>query len=148
MTVFIKEVPVEDIYPLRNKVLRPGQPVQSCHYDEDSMVGVFHLAAIENNRVVGIASFYPEAHPSLSADNAWRLRGMATDSDVRGQGIGRALLKHGINSCSLRGGNLLWCNARTAALPFYRKLDFEIQGNEFMIENIGPHYLMYYQISD
>lgn len=141
----IKEVAVADVYQLRNKVLRPGQPVEACHYKEDSRDGVFHLAATDNNAIVGIASFYPERHPELKEDSSWRLRGMATDPDVRGQGIGVKLLRQGIKNCHSRGAKILWCNARTSAMAFYRKLNFEIYGDEFMIENIGPHYLMYYK---
>ncbi|WP_223670765.1 GNAT family N-acetyltransferase [Kangiella shandongensis] len=141
----IKEVAVNDVYPLRSKVLRPGQPIEACHYKEDSREGVFHLAASDKGAVIGIASFYPEQHPQFNDANSWRLRGMATDPEVRGQGLGLKLLQQGIRHCQARGATILWCNARTSAMPFYRKLNFEIYGDEFMIENIGPHYLMYYK---
>lgn len=68
---------------------------------------------------------------------------MATSESVRGLGIGRKLLEQGINECRKKGGDLLWCNARTSAAGFYRKLNFAIQGEVFNIENIGPHYVMY-----
>ena len=70
---------------------------------------------------------------------------MATDPEVRGQGLGIQLLQQGLKECQSRGASLLWCNARTSAAEFYRKLNFDIKGEEFMIENIGLHYLMYYQ---
>ena len=143
--VSIKEVPVEKVYGLRSKVLRPGQPIESCHYLEDLLPGVFHLAAEQQGEVIGIASFYPESHPQIDSDESWRLRGMATDPAVRGQGVGRELLKEGIRQCASRGAGILWCNARTSAIEFYRKLNFDIKGEEFMIKNIGPHYLMYYR---
>jgi len=145
MNIEINVVPVEEIYPLRHKVLRAGQPIETCYYPEDSREGVFHLAAIKDGSVVGIASFYPENHDSLSHSHCWRLRGMATSESIRGQGVGRQLLQHGLLHCQQLGADLLWCNARVSASEFYRKLNFAIQGEAFNIEDIGPHYLMYYQ---
>ena len=145
MNINISVVPVQKIYPLRHQVLRTGQPIETCYYPEDSRDGVFHLAAIRDAEVVGIASFYPENHDAFGDGNCWRLRGMATSEKVRGQGVGRQLLQHGLTHCHQQGAGLLWCNARVSASEFYRKLNFAIQGEAFNIEDIGPHYLMYYQ---
>ena len=142
-SVVFKEVPIEEIYPLRHQVLRKGQPIDTCYYPEDSRQGVFHVAALEDDNIIGIASFYPEVHVAFDSKSSWRLRGMATSESVRGLGIGRKLLEQGINECRKKGGDLLWCNARTSAAGFYRKLNFAIQGEVFNIENIGPHYVMY-----
>lgn len=149
MIITVKNIEVEAVYPLRSQVLRPGQPIKSCSYEEDSRVGVFHLGIYQNSKLVGIGSFYPENHEYLcdrtSVATGWRLRGMATVPDVRGQGLGTQLLQQGLKECQSRGASVLWCNARTNAVDFYRKLNFDIKGEEFMIENIGLHYLMYYQ---
>lgn len=146
----IKSVPQATIIPLRHSVLRAGQPVESCYYEEDSMEGCFHVAASIDGKVVAVASFYPESHPKLDTDSksygdsAWRLRGMATQVDFQGQGIGAELLKTGIEMCREKGAQVLWCNARTSAAPFYSKLNFDIKGEEFVIDGIGPHYFMHY----
>ena len=58
---------------------------------------------------------------------AWRLRGMATDSNRQSQGIGGALLDYLIDwaitdppiSQRIR---IFWCNARVPALAFYQRL--------------------------
>jgi len=145
MATTIRIADVSEIYPIRNEVLRPGLSIESCYYPEDSRDGVFHLIAEQNEVAVGIASFYPEKHPEFTQANSWRLRGMATVDEVRGAGFGIQLLQKGIEECRHKGADLLWCNARTSALGFYQKLNFGIKGDEFMIENIGPHFLMYYQ---
>ncbi|GAA0211774.1 hypothetical protein GCM10009123_18760 [Kangiella japonica] len=119
--------------------------MSSCHYPEDDFDGVFHLVAENDNTIVGIGSFYPEECVGIDSAASYRLRGMATVSSIRGQGIGRNLLEEGIRQCRLRGAELLWCNARTSAVPFYRKLNFDIKGEEFMIDSIGPHFLMVYR---
>ncbi|GAA4354579.1 GNAT family N-acetyltransferase [Kangiella marina] len=145
MKMMIQEIEINDVYPLRQRVLRPGQPIESCHFPEDTLPGVFHLGASVESVIVGIASFYPEKHPKLDGAEHWRLRGMATDERVRGQGLGRELLLEGIKSCAEKGADLLWCNARVSAADFYHKLNFEIHGEAFIIENIGPHFLMSYK---
>lgn len=154
MIISIDTIELEDVYLLRNKVLRPGLSIESCHYDEDNRKGVFHLGVFQDKAIVGIASFYPERQDKLSdvvlthhtpAHDSWRLRGMATEPSVRGRGLGIQLLRQGIKECETRGASILWCNARSNAVSFYQKLNFDIKGEEFMIENIGPHYLMYYK---
>ncbi|HEY9030226.1 MAG TPA: GNAT family N-acetyltransferase [Kangiella sp.] len=148
--LIIRSVPQANIIPLRHSVLRAGQPVETCYYEEDNMEGCFHLAAFIDGRVVSIASFYPESHSKqdtdseLDRDCTWRLRGMATDPESQGKGYGAELLKEGLRICNEKGARVLWCNARTTAAPFYSKLNFDIKGEEFEIEGIGPHYFMSY----
>jgi predicted GNAT family N-acyltransferase len=38
-------------------------------------------------------------------------------------------------------GDLLWCNARTVALPFYTDHGFTIVGDEFLAAHGVPHFL-------
>lgn len=138
----IKKVPLEVIIPLRHKVLRTGRPISECTYQEDAVEGCFHVACFDGDKVIGIASFYPESHSYEPSDNVWRLRGMATDPDYRKQGVGARLLEEGLRFCSQSGGEVIWCNARTEAIPFYSKLNFVIKGDEFQLPGIGPHYFM------
>ncbi|ACV26830.1 GNAT family N-acetyltransferase [Kangiella koreensis] len=146
----IKSVPQATIIPLRHSVLRAGQPIESCYYEEDNREECFHLAALIDKQLVSIASFYLESHPNLDtapksgSDSAWRLRGMATDPEFQGKGYGAELLREGLRICREKGAQVLWCNARTTAAPFYSKLNFDIKGEEFVIEGIGPHYFMSY----
>ena len=84
--------------------------------------------------------------PGRSDAGVWRLRGMATTPEVRGQGFGRALLENCFAHIRARGGTLLWCNARVVALAFYEHLGFVAEGEEFEIVPIGPHYVMTRQL--
>ncbi|NVK22956.1 MAG: GNAT family N-acetyltransferase [Kangiellaceae bacterium] len=143
MSLTVQEIPLEQVYALRNLVLRPNQPISSCHYEEDQFEGVFHMGAFVEQDLKAIASFYPQNHSKLDAQNPIRLRGMACDPCSQGQGLGTVLLRQSIAECQYRGFDLLWCNARTSAQQFYKRLDFAIKGNEFMLSGIGPHYLMY-----
>lgn len=72
----------------------------------------------------------------------WRLRGMATGPGARGQGFGSALLTACLDHAAAAGGAEVWCNARRAAMGFYRRAGFEVIGDEFEVEDIGPHVVM------
>jgi predicted GNAT family N-acyltransferase len=129
------------VWSLRQRVLRPGQPLSSVMHDYDAWRDTFHVAAFDPpGAVVACASFYPE--PTPDGRDAWRLRAMASAPEVRGQGYGAKALRFGLAEIRMRGATLLWCNARTPARGFYEKLGFSTVGGEFDIESIGPHYQM------
>lgn len=129
------------LHALRLRVLRPGQPPSSVDHDYDHRADTFHVGAFESDgTAVGCATFYPEHAPGGRA--GWRLRAMATAPEVRGKGYGARVLRFGIDEVRARGGELLWCNARSPAVGFYERLGFRVVGDEFEIAPIGPHYVM------
>ncbi len=90
---------------------------------------------------MGIASLYREDRAG-GPSPGWRLRGMATDADVRGAGFGADLLGAGVAHVATTGGRELWCNARVAAVGFYRRAGFEVVSEEFEVPGIGLHVVM------
>lgn len=92
--------------------------------------------------MVSIASIYHEPPPNSERTDSWRLRGMATLPDYRGSGYGAACLRACIDHVQTKGGQHIWCNARTPAVPFYERYGFRRIGKEFEIPKIGPHYVM------
>jgi ribosomal protein S18 acetylase RimI-like enzyme len=141
---------------LRHAVLRPDGARHEAIFDGDSDASTVHLGAIIDNELVGVASVYREDAPQIIArphdkplpftqqysGDAWRLRGMAVDEQARGRGCGRTLLVACIAHIVPLDGRLLWCNARSAAVGFYRAAGFETYGAEFLIPGAGPHYVM------
>lgn len=135
----IEQVPLEEIFELRWSVLRTGLPRATAQYPEDADPRVFHLAARESGgTVVCCGTFFPEP---LDGTPAWRLRGMATSPERRGQGIGGRLLEAGVAAVAARVGRLLWCNGRVSAADFYQRHGFVITGRAFDVPPIGPHHL-------
>jgi ribosomal protein S18 acetylase RimI-like enzyme len=67
---------------------------------------------------------------------------MATLPEVRGLGIGGALLEACIAHATARGGSLAWCNARVAARAFYERHGFVVDHGPFDEPVVGPHYEM------
>jgi GNAT superfamily N-acetyltransferase len=139
----IRFIRTADTYPLRLRVLRPGGVVEDCHWANDRLEGSFHLGVYLKDRIVSIGSFYPEKHPALKGWKQFRLRGMATDPAHQGQGAGTGLLRFALDHLKGQQVDLLWCNARLVAVPFYEALGFRTSGAEFDIPGIGPHYMMW-----
>jgi ribosomal protein S18 acetylase RimI-like enzyme len=71
---------------------------------------------------------------------------MATDSNSQRKGYATELMIESFKELKGKGTDLLWCNARLGAVSFYESLGFNITGELFNIEGIGPHYYMYKEI--
>ena len=136
----IQEISAEQTYRLRHKLLRPLESLEACAFIEDTWTGAFHLGAFVDETLVGIASFFPQAYKDYP--NAYRLRGMASDSTRHGQGIGRSLLEAAFIELNKRSVSTLWCNAREVAFGFYEKMGFRYDSEMFEIPGVGPHKVM------
>ena len=142
----IISIDAEKIRPLRHAELRQGQDFSTTSYLRDHDEDTFHMAYMLNGKVVTCATFYPEKTDEILAKNAYRLRGMATDSNFRRKGYARELMNKSFQKLKSCGVDVLWCNARMVAIRFYKSLGFKIIGDIFNIEGIGPHYYMYKEI--
>lgn len=76
--------------------------------------------------------------------DALQLRGMAVKPVFQQKGLGTLLLKAALQEAN-RQRHLLWCNARTMAIPFYLKNNFQIHGEPFVISGVGEHVVMYHR---
>jgi predicted GNAT family N-acyltransferase len=145
--VTVDEVAAEVTYDLRGAILRPNGGEITWAGDEDP--ATFHLAArTADGAVVGVVRFSPAPCPWRPlASAAWQLRGMATDATVRGSGAGRAMVEDGLRRVAERGGDLVWCDARTTAAGFYERMGFTVVTDEFDKPGIGPHVGMVIEVS-
>ena len=145
--VEINKVDAENIRSLRHSELRKGQDFSTTSYLKDYEEGTFHMACIVDEKIVTCATFYPEKSIKIKSDNAYRLRGMATDSNSQRKGYATDLMIESFKELKEKKSNLLWCNARLVAVDFYEALGFKIIGELFDIKGIGPHYYMYKEIN-
>jgi predicted GNAT family N-acyltransferase len=145
--VTVEEVAADVTYPLRAAVLRPDGGEITWAGDDDP--ATFHLAArTPDGRIVGVVRFSRAPCPWRSdVTSPWQLRGMATDPAVRGGGAGRTLLLEGLARVAVRGGDLVWCDARTTASGFYERMGFTVLTAPFDKPGIGPHLGMVIDIS-
>ncbi len=142
MTFEIRVLPAAAVRPLRLSVLRSDGRPEDVVWPGDDDPAARHLGAFAAGKLVGIASIRPAPHPSDPRPDDWQLRGMATRSEVRGQGAGKAVLSACLAHAAGEGGRRLWCNARTSAAGFYERAGFSKVGAEFDVPAIGPHVVM------
>lgn len=138
MTVQVRRVGADVVRPLRQAVLRPGSDPAESVYPQDDDAATVHIAALDGEVVVGTATMFPEEYDGRPA---WRLRGMAVAEERRGSGIGSVLFAALLTTVQRQGCDLLWCNARTVALTFYRGHGFDVVGDEFLVASGVPHYV-------
>jgi GNAT superfamily N-acetyltransferase len=139
----IRPVTAADTFPLRQRVLRPHDTVDELARRWDGDPDACHFAAVESGTVIGSASVGRDSPPwAADPSPSWRLRGMATAEDRRREGVGTALLEAVIDHVRQRGGGLLWCNARMAAVSLYQHAGFTTRGDGWDDPNLGPHIAM------
>ena len=135
-----RKVDADEILPLRAKELRIGQPVDSARFPEDHLPDTLHFGAYSDTELVGCVTLILSTSAPL---RKWQLRGMATRSGQRLQGVGRTLLQFAESHLQQHyPGSQIWCNARIGAIPFYRKMGFTVCSDPFEIEGIGVHHKM------
>lgn len=140
----ITEVPVESIRPLRREVLRAGMANQSVDFDGDDEPGTFHLAAVDPvGHVVATSTWLRREHTGHPGVAAYQLRGMATAVEHQSRGLGARLIEAGFERLAGQDVELVWANARDAALDFYRRLGFTVEGEGF-VEKVTqlPHHVV------
>jgi GNAT superfamily N-acetyltransferase len=140
---------LSDILPLRQRILRVGLGIEEARFPGDENSTTLHAAVFDHDSVISCATLMLDAWEG--GRPAWRLRGMATDSNRQSQGIGGALLDYLIDwaitdppiSQRIR---IFWCNARVPALAFYQRLGWIVDSEEFDIPTAGPHRRMFRQL--
>jgi len=141
--VEIKEISAEQTWPLRSEVLRPGMPLSACIFPGDDAPDTHHFGMVDSNGdIVGIVSALRNSHPSAPGSAPYQIRAMAISSHYRGQGVGRLLLAGVENYLRSRGSTVVWANARSSAVGFYQQQGYQVVADEFVIEGVGPHYLV------
>lgn len=124
-------------------MLRPGWPPDRPTYEAEDSPQTVHFAALdERGEVLAVGSVMPEAHPRAPRPGDWRVRGMATQEDARGRGLGAAILARCEQRARAGGGRRLWCNARVGARSLYERAGMRAEGDVFELPEIGPHLLM------
>ncbi|SFK31561.1 Predicted N-acyltransferase, GNAT family [Halobacillus dabanensis] len=143
----VQRVKAEQTYNLRHKILRPHQPFEACQYNTDHDDDAFHIGAFNEEELVSVASFYFESHPEFQSSNQYRLRAMATVEEYRAMGAGRIVVKYAESKLKNLKADLLWCKGRTSVQKYYEKLGFKPFGEVFDYPPIGPHVIMYKELS-
>lgn len=127
MGIEIKKVSVEDILPIRHKVLWPDKPLEFVKVEGDDE-GI-HFGLYDNSRLVTIISLFAEG-------KSMRFRKFATLPEYQNRGFGKMMILKVIGYAKENGFERLWCDARTDALNFYERVGFKKFSEPFFKENI------------
>ncbi|NEW78494.1 MAG: GNAT family N-acetyltransferase [Gelidibacter sp.] len=136
----IKEISAEETFPIRLKVLRKNIPLPyefNGDFDKDTI----HLGAFKNDKLIAVSSYMKASNKNFER-NQYQLRGMATLTEYQGFGAGKLMLEKAVQILKEKNSNVLWCNARIAAVDFYKKQGFQTFGEKFDILYVGEHYVM------
>ena len=139
----IKIISAETTFSVRNPVLRPNLPVETCSFEGDNLPTTTHFGFYLEQKLVGVVSAFQKSNENWSKNNQIQIRGMAVLEDFQKKGIGEALVQHVIEQSKLNNVQLIWFNARKNAVPYYEKNGFHIHGTAFEIIGIGTHFVMY-----
>ncbi|WP_296684481.1 GNAT family N-acetyltransferase [Flavobacterium sp.] len=142
----IQEITAIRTYPVRQAVLRAGKPIESCHFVGDELPSTHHFGYFTANQLLGVISLFEAKNATFEQQKSFQIRGMAVLESHQKKGIGEALVREVETFCKKQKTTLIWFNARTSAVGFYKKMDYEIAGSEFEIKEVGPHFLMYKKI--
>jgi GNAT superfamily N-acetyltransferase len=141
----VAEVPVEDLYAIRRRVLRGDDPSKKVADDRDHDDTALHLATYLGDRMVAGGSFYSSSGPVNAELVTYQLRYLATEVDVQRSGAGGLLLRAAESRLASRGAEQLWANGRDSALDFYEKVGWScVPGSEHLsAETQLPHTVIY-----
>lgn len=151
----IRLVALDDTFPLRKAVLRPWLTIDEARATWADTPEHFQVGAVKDGRVVSTAGFLIEAQPNYGAvlgPLQWRLRGVASEPDFQGKGLGGRVLTFGIAELARRlaargePSAALWCNGRTGAQRFYERHGFQPIGAIFETPGTGPHYVFWRRV--
>lgn len=138
----IKKISSIETYHVRHEVLRKGKPIETCQFKGDDDDNTTHFGLFLENKLVGIISIFKENNTLFPESNQFQIRGMAVLEEFQGKGLGAELVKKAENYCINLNTDLIWFNARENAVPFYKKLDYKIMGDSFLIPDVGIHFVM------
>ena len=121
---------------LRYKILRLPLNLDFTAEDLAKEYTDIHLAAYNEAWILrGCLVLTPKSKTVI------KMRQVAVDADVQGTGIGRALVKRSEQLARSQGYEIMELNARDVAVPFYKKLDYQVEGDMFEEVSI-PHFKM------
>lgn len=138
---------------LRRTVLRPHQAV-AHPLPGDDVADAVHFAILDGDGGTPLCACFVlvESYPWPRATSQpagsppqdrtqWHLRSVATDPAHQRTGLGTVLLQAVLHFVSRNDGGILWCNARTPAVPFYERLGLTTYGTEHISHGLAHLYM-------
>ena len=134
-------------HEIRGKILWPHILDGDYSIAIDDHPNTFHIGTFLHNKIISVGTFIRENNSIFKEKLQYRLRAMATDNRNQGQGAGKILFLKGVELLKKKKIELLWCDARINAIPFYESLSMKSRDKLYMIKNIGMHKTMYIHLN-
>lgn len=122
-----------DIRKVRDAVFVQEQRVSvEAEYDDRDAI-CRHVVVYDQGEAIGTGR--------IDFGRGGKVGRVAVLAEARRRGAGRMIMSE-LESIARTGGiRLVWCHAQTRAVPFYRKLGYYVEGEEFIEADI-PHVVM------
>lgn len=119
---------VEQIFPpltwrIRQLAMYPEKEIKAMELADD-FDGI-HFGIYHEHELTGVVSLFEQG-------NIAQFRKMAVLPNAQGKGFGKQLLRYVIAYCKQQEIETLWCNARTSATEFYKKIGFASTGEPYL----------------
>ena len=121
-------------YDLRWRVLRePWNQPRGSERDELDVTAQHVMALDENDRLVGVGCLH------FTSQDDGQIRYMAIEQDVRGVGIGRAILERLEVIANKQGLRRITLYARDNVVGFYQRLGYQVTGEGHTLFDVIKH---------
>ena len=120
---------------MRNEILRKPLGLNFSNDELENEKDEILIGAFEDEKMLGCCMLIKMTNKTV------RLRQMAVMNNLRGKGIGRALMNFAENIARDLGYRTITMHARKTAIGFYEKLGYSVVGEEFFEVTI-PHFEM------
>ena len=120
---------------MRNEILRKPLGLNFSNDELENEKDEILIGAFEEEKMLGCCMLIKMNNKTV------RLRQMAVMNNLRGKGIGRALMNFAENIARDLGYRTITMHARKNAIGFYEKMGYKVCSDEF-IEITIPHYVM------
>ena len=118
----IREVPLEDIWSIRQSVMYPDETVEFVKLEDDE-TGI-HLGLYVEEQLVSVISLFEKP-------DEIQFRKFATVTARQGRGYGTHLLQYVMDWAAARKKRTIWCNARMSATGIYKKFGMQETGSSW-----------------
>ena len=136
-----------EVHLIRRKVLYKNFPNTLVEYCEDNLEETSHYGLSKGDEVISILTLIRQTFKYDSKVQSIQLRGMATLDTYQRKGYGSQLLTKVIKKLKQEKiYKFLWCKSRIAVIEFYKNNNFTPIGDNFKIESIGLHKILYYRL--
>jgi ribosomal protein S18 acetylase RimI-like enzyme len=129
-------------YQLRWEILRKpwGQPKGSeVTTEEDSCIHAMVLA--DSGEILGVARL------QFNSPQTAQIRFVAVAQQAQGKGVGKLLMDYLEKIAKEKGATEVVLDARENAVPFYKKINYQITEKTYLLFNEIQHYRMVKKLS-